>query len=270
MNITRYVRFSRPSQTDRSISYGILEGESIQELRGDIFAGAQPTGTTFSVKDVKLLAPCTPVNVAAVGRNYQTHIKAMDQLRDRSTPPAEFPGLFWKPNSCIIGTDENILLPPGAENVHYEAEMVLVIGKKTKSVSRAQAASHIFGITAGNDVSERNWQKNDLTWFRAKGSDTFGALGPCIVTGLNYNNLLVQSRLNGELRQEGRTTELIFPVDVVVSYISQFATLLPGDVIYTGTPGTTKAMQPGDVVEVEVEGVGVLRNRVERATNATI
>jgi 2-keto-4-pentenoate hydratase/2-oxohepta-3-ene-1,7-dioic acid hydratase in catechol pathway len=142
------------------------------------------------------------------------------------------------------------------------------MSKKTKNVARAQAADHIFGITAGNDVSERDWQKNDLTWFRAKGSDTFGVLGPCIVTGLNYNDLRVQSRVNGEVRQDGRTTELIFPVDVIVSYISQFATLYPGDVIYTGTPGTTKAMQPGDVVEVEIEGVGVIRNRIQRAAAA--
>jgi 2-keto-4-pentenoate hydratase/2-oxohepta-3-ene-1,7-dioic acid hydratase in catechol pathway len=264
MKITRYVRYTRP-QTDRSVSYGTLDGEIIQELRGDIFAAAEPTGTTFNVEDVKLLAPCAPVNVAAVGRNYQTHIKAMSQIADRSIPPAEFPGLFWKPSSCIIGTEENILLPPGAGNVHYEAEMVLVMGKKTKNVTRALAASHIFGITAGNDVSERDWQKNDLSWFRAKGSDTFGVLGPCIVTGLNYSDLRVQSRVNGEVRQEGRTSELIFPVDVVVSYVSQFATLYPGDVIYTGTPGTTKAMQPGDIVEVEVEGIGLLRNRVQRA-----
>jgi 2-keto-4-pentenoate hydratase/2-oxohepta-3-ene-1,7-dioic acid hydratase in catechol pathway len=266
MKITRYVRYSRTAQGGQSIAYGILEGEKVQELHGDIFAGAEPTGTMLSIKDVKLLAPCTPINVAAVGRNYQTHIKAMSQMNDKTIPAAEFPGLFWKPSSCVIGTEEDILLPPGADNVHYEAEMVLVMGKKTKNVTRPQAASHIFGITAGNDVSERNWQKNDLTWFRAKGSDTFGALGPCIVTGLNYNDLLVQSRVNGEVRQEGRTTELIFPVDVVVSYISQFATLYPGDVIYTGTPGSTKAMQPGDVVEVEVEGVGVLRNRIQRAT----
>lgn len=266
MKITRYVRYSRTAQGGRSIAYGILEGEKVQELHGDIFAGAEPTGTTLSIKDLKLLAPCTPVNVAAVGRNYQTHIKAMSQMNDKTIPAAEFPGLFWKPSSCVIGTEEDILVPPGADNVHYEAEMVLVMGKKTKNVTRSEAAGHIFGITAGNDVSERNWQKNDLTWFRAKGSDTFGALGPCIVTGLNYNDLLVQSRVNGELRQEGRTTELIFPVDVVVSYISQFATLYPGDVIYTGTPGSTKAMQPGDVVEVEVEGVGVLRNRIQRAT----
>ena len=266
MKTIRYIRYSKAGS--KSTSYGILEGETVRELRGDLFAGAEPTGTTLNLKDVSLLTPCTPANVAAVGRNYQTHIKAMSQMNDKTAPAAEFPGLFWKPSTCIIGTEENIVLPPGAENTHYEAEMVLVIGKKTKNVTRDQAPGHIFGITAGNDVSERNWQKNDLSWFRAKGSDTFGVLGPCIVTGLNYNDLHVESRVNGEVRQEGRTSELVFPIDVVVSYISQFATLYPGDVIYTGTPGNTKAMQPGDVVEVEVEGVGVLRNRIQRAAAA--
>jgi len=255
MKSIRYVRYSRAGV----VSYGILEGETIRELHGDIFTSAQPTGATLNIKDVKLLAPCSPANVAAVGRNYKSHIT------DRNIPPAAFPGLFWKPASCVIGTEENILLPEGAENVHYEAEMVVVLGKKAKNVTPAQASAHIFGITAGNDISERDWQKNDLQWFRAKGSDTFGVLGPCIVTGLHYNDLGVKSRVNGEVRQEGRTSELIFPVDVVVSYISQFVTLLPGDVIYTGTPGTTKAMQPGDVVEIEVEGVGLLRNRIQRA-----
>src|SRR5438045_4471031 len=114
MKTIRYVRYSRPSQSGRSVSYGILEAETIQELHGDIFLGAEPTGTTHNIKDVKLLAPCAPVNVAAVGRNYQSHIKAMSQMTDRSTPAAEFPGLFWKPSSCIIATEENILLPPGA------------------------------------------------------------------------------------------------------------------------------------------------------------
>jgi len=266
MSKTRYVRFSRPSQSGRSISYGILEGETIQELRGDIFTGAENTGTALNVKDVQLLAPCSPVNVAAVGRNYQSHIKAMSQMTDRTIPAAEFPGLFWKPSSCIIATDEDIVIPPGAGNVHYEAEMVLVMGKKTKNVTRAQAADHIFGITAGNDVSERDWQKNDLQWFRAKGSDTFGVLGPCIVQGLNYNDLLVQSRLNGEVVQSQRTGDLIFPVGTIISYVSRFVTLVPGDVIYTGTPGNTKSMKPGDLIEVEVEGVGVLRNRIAAPT----
>jgi 2-keto-4-pentenoate hydratase/2-oxohepta-3-ene-1,7-dioic acid hydratase in catechol pathway len=260
MKITRYVRYR--SNGAPTLVYGVLEGETIQELRGDIFAGAEPTGKSINLRDVKLLAPCAPANVAAVGRNYQSHIT------DRNIPPARFPGLFWKPSSCIAGPDDSILLPAAAENVHYEAELVVVIGKKTKNIAAAEAPQHIFGITAGNDVSERDWQKNDLQWFRAKGSDTFGVLGPCIVSGLNYNDLRVESRINGEVRQSGRTSELIFPIDTVVSYISQFVTLLPGDVIYTGTPGVTKAMQPGDITEVEVEGVGVLRNRVQRAAAA--
>ena len=258
MNIIRYVRYSTAGKT----SYGILEGETIRELHGDIFTGAEPTGKTLSIRDVKLLAPCRPSNVAAVGRNYKSHIA------DRNIQPAPFPGLFWKPSSCIVGTEENIVLPEGANNVHYEAELVVVIGKETRNVTPADAPKYIFGITAGNDVSERDWQKNDLQWFRAKGSDTFGALGPCIVTGLNYSDLLVESRVNGEVRQSGRTSELIFPVDTVVSYISQFVTLDPGDIIYTGTPGSTKPMQPGEVVEIEVEGVGVLRNRVAPAATA--
>ena len=260
MKITRYVRYR--SQTAPSPSYGILEGERIQELRGDIFSGAEPTGKSLNVGEVKLLAPCAPANVAAVGRNYQSHIA------DRNIQPARFPGLFWKPSSCIIGTEEDILLPEGAENTHYEAELVVVLGKKTKNIAPAEAPKHIFGITAGNDVSERDWQKNDLQWFRAKGSDTFGVLGPCIAVGLNYDDLRVESRVNGEVRQSGRTTELIFPIAAVVSYISQFVTLFPGDVIYTGTPGTTKPMQAEDIVEVEVEGVGVLRNRVQTAAVA--
>src|SRR3989449_11734791 len=254
--ITKYVRYSAAGKT----SYGILEDDLIRELHGDIFTGAEPTGKPLTLRDVKLLAPCDPRNVAAVGRNYKSHIV------DRNIQPAPFPGLFWKPSSSIIGTEESILLPEGAQNVHYEAEMVVVIGKKTRSITPGDAAKYIFGITAGNDVSARDWQKNDLQWFRAKGSDTFGALGPAIVQGLNYNDVLVESRLNGEVRQSQRTTDLIFPVDTIISYVSRFVTLVPGDIIYTGTPGNTKAMSPGDLIEIEVEGVGVLRNRVARAT----
>src|SRR5687768_16863856 len=182
MKITKYVRYSTGGALDErtgrsqtalteAISYGILEGQTIRELQGDIFAGAEPTGKTLNLPDVKLLAPCEPSKVVAVGRNYKSHIA------DRNIEPAQFPGLFWKPNSCIIGTEENIVFPEGANNVHYEAELVVVIGKKAKNVTPAEAAQYIFGVTAGNDVSERDWQKNDLQWFRAKGSDTFGALG---------------------------------------------------------------------------------------------
>jgi 2-keto-4-pentenoate hydratase/2-oxohepta-3-ene-1,7-dioic acid hydratase in catechol pathway len=256
MKVTKYIRYSTAGKT----SYGILEGEDIRELYGSIFAGAQPNARTLKLSNVRVLAPCEPPKVIAVGRNYKSHIA------DRNIDPPKEPGLFWKPSSCIVGTGENIVLPEGANNVHYEAELVVVIGKQGKNIAAAEAQKHIFGVTAGNDVSERDWQKNDLQWFRAKGSDTFGGLGPYIVQGLNYNDLLVESRLNGEVRQSQRTKDLIFPVDEVISYVSRYVTLLPGDVIYTGTPGNTKAMTPGDLIEIEVEGVGVLRNRITRAT----
>ncbi len=246
----KYVRYSQAGR----VAYGILEGDVIRELRGNFLAGSTATGKTFRTAEVRLLAPVEPSKVIAVGLNYKTH------LGER--PSAAYPGLFAKLPTCIIGAEEPIIFPPEASEVHYEGEMVIVIGKKARDVSEAEAPQYIFGITCGNDVSERKWQKSDLQWFRAKASDTFGPLGPAVVTGLNYNDLQVTTRLNGEVRQSQRTKDLIFSVPTIVSYISRFVTLLPGDVIYTGTPGTTSAMKPGDVVEVEVEGVGILRNKI--------
>src|SRR6266581_7966961 len=204
--ITKFVRYSSSGQ----VSFGIVEGDTVRELRGSIFENAEATGKTLRLADVKLLAPCTPSNIVAVGQNYKSH------LGDRPTRP--FPGLVWKPTSCIIGTGDEIVFPEGATNVHYEAEMVLVIGKKARNVAKENVPNYIFGVTAGNDVSERDWQKNDLQWFRAKGCDTFGALGPSIVQGLDYNDVLVECRLNGEVRQSQRTKDLIFPVANIVSY----------------------------------------------------
>ena len=160
MKITRYVRYTAAGKT----SYGVQEEHTIHELHGNLFAGAERTGKTFKLSEVKLLAPCEPSKVLAVGRNYKSHIA------DRGLELPKEPGIFWKPSSCIVGTEENIVIPEGAHNVHYEAELVLVIGKKGKNSPVAEAPGYIFGITAGNDVSERDWQKNDLQWFRAKGS----------------------------------------------------------------------------------------------------
>ena len=147
--------------------------------------------------------------------------------------------------------------------------MVLIIGKVAQSVSVESAPDHIFAVAPGNDVSERAWQGGDLQWFRAKGADTFGPVGPVMVSGVNYNDLLLQTRLNGEVKQSQRTQDLIFGPAEIVSYVSKYVTLEPGDMIFTGTPGSTSAMNPGDVVEVELEGVGVLRNTVggRRPTN---
>jgi 2-keto-4-pentenoate hydratase/2-oxohepta-3-ene-1,7-dioic acid hydratase in catechol pathway len=251
--VTKYVRYSHQNV----ISYGILEGDTIRELKGNLFAGATPTGRTVKLADARLLAPCQPSKVIAVGLNYKSHIG--------ERPAATYPGLFAKLPTSIVGPDDAIVATDDAKNLHFEGELVVVIGRRAKNVSVADAPNYVFGVTAGNDVSERDWQKNDLQWFRAKASDTFGPLGPVIVTGLNYGDLLLQTRVNGEVLQSQRTKDLVFDVPAIVSYISRFVTLEPGDVIYTGTPGSTKAMKPGDVVEIEIEGIGVLRNRVERA-----
>ena len=247
---TKFVRYR---DQGRQV-YGILDGETIHELEGDLFSAHKKTGRAVQLADVRLLAPCVPSKVIAVGLNYRSHLG--------NRPAAEYPGLFAKYPTCIVAHGDSIIMPSDAKNLHYEGELVVVIGKKASKISAAEAPDYIFGVTAGNDVSERNWQQADLQWLRAKASDTFGPIGPAIVTGLDYNDLLLQTRLNGEVQQSERTKDLIFDVDTIVSYVSQYITLLPGDVIFTGTPGSTKAMKPGDVVEIEVEGVGVLRNTV--------
>lgn len=249
-SVTRYVRFEH----EGSIAYGIWEGETIRALDGSPFADGAPTGRTVSMSDVRLLPPTEPSKVIAVGLNYQSH------LGDRQA--SSYPGLFAKYPTSLVGHGAAIEKPADAENLHYEGELVVVIGRRAQNVSAADASEYIFGVTAGNDVSERNWQSADLQWLRAKASDTFGPVGPAVATGLDYNNLLVQTRLNGDVVQSERTADLIFDVDEIVSYISRYVTLEPGDLIFTGTPGSTAAMNPGDVVEVEVEGVGVLRNTV--------
>ena len=247
---TKYVRYTHDGQE----SYGILEGDTVKELVGDIFSAPTPSGKTLKLPEVKLLAPCKPTKVIAVGLNYRSHIG--------NRPVPDYPGLFAKYPSSIIGQEENIVIPSDATDLHYEGELVIVIGKKAKNVSVSKASNYIFGVTAGNDVSERKWQQADLQWLRAKASDTFGPVGPAIVTGLNYNDLLIQTRLNGELRQSERTKDLVYNVETIVSYISHYVTLFPGDLIFTGTPGKTKAMEPNDEVEIELEGVGILRNKV--------
>ena len=248
--VTRYVRYTAAGTT----SYGLLEGQTVRELRGDLFATPQPTGRTLRLDQVKLLAPVVPGKVIAVGLNYLTH------LGER--PAAAYPGLFAKMPTSIVGPEADVIYPADATNLHFEGELVVVIGRRAQNVSAADAPRFVFGVTAGNDISERDWQRSDLQWFRAKASDTFGPLGPMIVTGLNYGDLLLQTRVNGEVVQSQRTKDLVFDVPTIVSYISRYVTLEPGDVIYTGTPGTTKAMKPGDIVEVEIEGIGVLRNRI--------
>ena len=235
----------------------------IHQLDGAPWAGGTRTGTTVSASDVKLLAPAEPSKVIAVGYNYVSHREKMTHEETRPIP--EHPPLFLKLPTSLTGPGTNVIYPPNATDLHFEGELVIVIGKTASKVSAEDAAVYIFGVTAGNDVSERSWQADDLQWLRAKASDTFGPLGPAIVTGLNYLDLRVQTRLNGETMQDQSSTDHIHDAHAILSFVSQYVTLYPGDIIFTGTPGATAAMEPGDIVEIEVEGVGVLRNQIVAA-----
>jgi 2-keto-4-pentenoate hydratase/2-oxohepta-3-ene-1,7-dioic acid hydratase in catechol pathway len=250
--VTKYIRYRAGS----AVHYGILDGETVRELRGDLFQHTE-TGAKHKLSDVKLLYPITPSKVLAVGLNYKSHL-------GNRTPPAH-PEMFYKPITCLQDPGASIVIPKDATDVHYEGELVVVIGKQASKVTPEQAKDCIFGVTCGNDVSERQWQNGpakDLQWWRAKGSDTFGPMGPAIVTGIDFSKLLLQTRLNGDVVQKQFTSDLLFDCPTIVSYISQWVTLSQGDVIFTGTPGSTKKMSPGDTVEVEIEGIGVLRNKV--------
>jgi len=252
----KYVRYEHRG----NISYGILDGDVISPVGGDLFSGATQTGAKIGLGEVRLLWPCEPSKILAVGLNYKSH------LGDRPAPVR--PELFWKPTSCLLEPGGTIIIPEGANNVHYEGELVVVIGRKTKGVSAEEATACIFGYTCGIDVSEREWQKDDLQWWRAKGADTFGPLGPAIAVGLDYKASRLQTRVNGEVRQSQFLSDLLFDPAAVVSHASRWVTLLPGDVIYTGTPGTTRPLKPGDVVEVEIDGIGILKNSIGLRSDA--
>jgi 2-keto-4-pentenoate hydratase/2-oxohepta-3-ene-1,7-dioic acid hydratase in catechol pathway len=249
----KFVRF----QQGQTIDYGVLDGDTIQPIEGDLLGSQKPAGAPLSLGQVKLLFPITPPKIFAVGLNYKSHLGSR-------TAPAQ-PEIFYKPISALQNPGDPIVTPSQSQNMHYEGEIVAVIGKHASHIPVEAAAGAVFGVTCGNDVSERDWQNGpakDLQWWRAKGSDTFAPLGPCIVTGIDYANLLLTTRVNSQVVQQQYTSDLLFDIPTIVSYISQFVTLEPGDLIFTGTPGSTRKLNPGDVVEVEIEGIGVLQNPV--------
>jgi len=239
--------------------YGILDGETVHAASGDPFDGGLAPGEVVgSLADVTLLPPVRPGKIVCVGLNYAAHVTENDPTRKVPDEPV----LFMKPQSSLIGHGGTIEIANLDHNTDYEAELALVIGKTARDVSEADAMDHVFGFTAGNDVSDRVLQKKDGQWVRAKGFDTYCPLGPCIETDLDVSDLKVESRLNGEVRQSQTTASMIFKPHFLISYISRVMTLDPGDVILTGTPEGVGPMKPGDTIEVEVGGVGVLRNRV--------
>ncbi len=248
-----YVRFADASG---AAAWGRIEGGEIVVLHAAPWAGGAPTGDRVARDGASLLAPADPGKVIAIGLNYASHLGGRE--------PAPYPGVFAKLPGSIVGPGDAIEMTEDAGNVHYEGELVLVVGKEARDVPMEQAQDYIFGVTAGNDVSERDWQSADLQWFRAKASDTYGPIGPVISRGVDYDDLELTTRLNGEVVQQQRTSDLIFDTSYIVSYLSRYVALMPGDLIFTGTPGTTQAMNEGDMVSVEVETVGVLENPVAR------
>jgi 2-keto-4-pentenoate hydratase/2-oxohepta-3-ene-1,7-dioic acid hydratase in catechol pathway len=252
--MTRFIRFER----NGSAAYGEWEGDRVWELRGGLFDGAERTGESLAFREVRLLPPSEPTKILGVGLNYRSH------LNGRPLPPT--PELFYKPPSALVASGGDIVLPREANDVHFEGELVVVIGRRVKGVDREEAAAAIFGVTCGNDVSDRGWQrgegKKDLQWWRAKGCDTFAPLGPAVAMGIDYGNLMLETRVNGKVAQRESTADLVHDCPSIVSWASQWVTLEPGDLIYTGTPGNTFGLKGGDTVEVELEGVGVLRNGV--------
>lgn len=246
--------------------YALVEGEPGKEelvvLTGDpIYTPVQPTGERVPLSDdgVRLLAPVIPRSkIIGVGRNYAAH--AAEMGNDLPVVPL----LFFKPNTAVVGPDDPIVLPDWSEEIHHEAELAVVIGKVTKNITPERALDQVFGYTVANDVTARDVQRAESQWSRAKGFDTSCPLGPWIVPGLDVADLAVRARVNGQVRQDGRTSQLIFDVAYLVSYISEAFTLLPGDVILTGTPAGVGPIVDRDIVEVEVEDIGILRNPVLR------
>lgn len=246
-------RFVRYSAGDGEIHWGMVHDDLVYELAGAPYDTMDHTGVNMPLADVRLEAPVDPKLVFMTAFNFRSHITG---------EPAEYPGLFIVPPGSIIGPEDQIVRPAESRNLHYEAEMAIIVGKRAENVPVEEAADYIFGVTAGNDVSERAWQGGDIQWVRAKGSRGFNAVGPQLVRGLDYSDLMITGRHNGEVVQQQTSSDLIFNMEQMVSYISHYFTLEPGDMIWSGTMGSTRAMEPGDVYEVEIEGVGILRNEV--------
>jgi len=254
-----YARFQR----EGAPSWGIVEGDRVRAMAGTPFDGGGPgaggaAGRPVPLADVRLLAPSEPRRVLALAWNYSSHL-------DGRPAPKE-PQVFLKLPSCVIAPGAPIVLPPDAGRVDEEAELVAVIGHPCRGSSPAEAAACVIGYTCGNDVSARVWQKGDLTWWRAKASDTFAPLGPFLVTGLEPSALEVIGRVNGREVQRCSPRDMFFDVPHLVSWISRSIALEPGDLVYTGTSGSPAQLTDGDVVEVEIPGIGVLRNPVRAGT----
>ncbi len=248
----KIVRFAIDSKT----RYGILEGESIQAIEGKPFRHLALTDQYYPLDDVRLLAPCLPSKIVALGLNYRSHAEEFN------TKLPDAPLIFLKPATAVIGTGDNIIYPSSSTRVDYEGEVGVVIKKPVWRVSLEDALDYVLGYTCFNDVTARDLQQRDRQWTRAKSFDTFAAIGPCIETELDPGNIDLETCLNGERKQFANTSDLIYSIPELINFISNVMTLLPGDIIATGTPSGIGPMYPGDTIEIKIDSIGTLKNYV--------
>ncbi len=252
-----YARFEKDG-----VWYGAVDAGTVRRLATapwDAPSGNDPpAGPAIALDEVRLLPPCAPSKIFALGFNYRDHLAGRQEPRE--------PQVFLKVASSVIGPDDPIVLPSDASagRIDEEAELVVVMGRRCRAVRREQAMGFVFGCTCGNDVSARGWQKADLNWWRAKSSDTFSPIGPFIVTGIDPPEAVISARINGRQVQRCSPRDLLFDIPTLIEWISASVTLEPGDLIFTGTSGAPAELHAGDVVEVEIEGIGVLRNPVRQ------
>jgi 2-keto-4-pentenoate hydratase/2-oxohepta-3-ene-1,7-dioic acid hydratase in catechol pathway len=255
----RWIRFSR----NGGAAYGIVEGESVIEVRGDPFVGYEKTGTKLPLRGVKLLVPVEPRTFYAAGLNYAEHVIEMAKKRGEEPKLPKAADIGYRANNALIADGEPIVIPADAgEEVQYEGELVAVIGKKAKHLSESDALSCVLGYTIGNDVSERKWQREDRTLWRAKNTDTFKPMGPWIETDVDLDALLTIVRVNGAEKTRFKTNHMVFGVATFLSRMSRYLTLYPGDVVWMGTEGAPENLKHGDICEIEITGIGTLNNPV--------
>jgi 2-keto-4-pentenoate hydratase/2-oxohepta-3-ene-1,7-dioic acid hydratase in catechol pathway len=250
--LVRIARFVAPT----GLFWGVVEGDDVAAIDGHPFAAITFTGARWPLAEVRMLSPILPSKVVAVGRNYAEH------AHELGNEVPETPLLFLKPSTSVIGTGDVIRLPPDSAQVEHEAELAAVIGRPAKDVEREKALDHVLGYTAANDVTARDQQRADVQFTRAKGYDSFCPIGPWIETTVDPSDLRITASVNGELRQDGRTSQMMHDVADLIAFASNIMTLLPSDVILTGTPAGVGPIRDGDTVSVEIEGIGTLINEV--------
>jgi len=248
-------------------SFGLVEGENVRAVDGTPFGDHSVTARTFALKSVKLLVPVMPGTFYCAGVNYRDHVIAAAKRRGVEPKFPERPDIGYRANSALIAHEESIVKPrDSGELFQYEGELVAVFGRTARNVSVETALDYVLGWTIGNDVSERDWQRSDRTLWRSKNADTFKPMGPWIVTGLNPRDMQTTIRLNGETVDNFATGNMIFDAATYIAEVSKYITIHPGDVMWLGTDGSPRNMKPGDVVEIEISGIGVLRNPVVAGT----